>query len=87
MDIYLERMHPWAETSEFMNTASTLHWRLDAATFEPMGIEIKSKLGDFSGEYRKTRPLSALWLAPIQNLLGFGLYLFSFCKLMRGLKK
>ncbi len=85
-EIYLHRMHAWAENSRFMRVKATPRWQFDPESGVLEGITVESKIGRFAGRYRKTRPLCALWWVPVQSLLGLGLYLFTFCRLLRGLK-
>ncbi len=84
--IYFENIHAWAERSDFCNTNATLCWQLDPASGRPERIAIRSRLGDFDAEYRETRPPSALWIVPIQSFIAPGADLFTFCKIMRGLR-
>lgn len=69
-DIYLHRLHGWARTYPYKKLDAQVVWKGDGCSM----LEVESDRGTFATPVRRSFPISALWMAPLQGSVGLVVY-------------
>lgn len=73
-ELYILKALPWARTFPFENTRVAVQWRRCELS-NKMLLGVDSRVGTFETEMQEKMPLKALWLVPLQSVIGSVMYL------------
>lgn len=86
-DVYMNRMHAWAQIYPFKKIPVSINWHFDKTTKLLDTVEVKSPLKNFVAKYTKRIPLCSIWMIPIQAIAGVVIYIITLIRITNSLEK